>query len=195
MSQLAGVQYLSFVIGADEYAFEILESREVLQYPTVTAVPTLARAVRGVINLRGAAVPIVDLAAVFGQPAPEITKRTCVVVVETEVQPGQASLIGLVVDSVHQVFELRGDEIEPAPVLGNRRRATFIRGLGRLADGFVLLLDLPRILEYVDLDIDLEEVLEDLPLPDAEATREPELEAPYAGVDVSEPEDKELPGP
>ncbi len=159
MKQLnAGTQYLSFVIGPDEYALEILETREVLQYPTVTAVPSMSASIRGVISLRGTAVPIVDLAVVFGQGVQPITNRTCVVVVAT----GEGNLVGLVVESVHQVFELRAGDIEPPPSLGHRGRRKFIRGLGRVGEGFVLLLDLPRVIEHIDLD----ESLQDLPLPE-----------------------------
>src|SRR5689334_11257713 len=119
MKQLnAGTQYLSFVIGTEEYALEILEAREVLQYPNVTAVPSMSASIRGVINLRGSAVPIVDIAVVFGQSFQTITNRTCVVVVSTDAAAG--NLVGLVVGSVHQVFELRAENIEPSPALGHR---------------------------------------------------------------------------
>src|SRR6185436_15512193 len=112
MKQLnAGTQYLSFVIGTEEYALEILEAREVLQYPNVTAVPSMSASIRGVINLRGSAVPIVDVAVVFGQSFQTITNRTCVVVVATDAEAAAGNLVGLVVGSVHQVFELRADSI------------------------------------------------------------------------------------
>jgi purine-binding chemotaxis protein CheW len=183
---MTNAQFLSFVIGAEEYGLEILQSREVLQYPAVTAVPSMSSSVRGVINLRGTAVPVVDLAVVFGKPAQEITKRTCVVVVAIEPQPGEHGLLGLVVESVHQVFELRGEDIEPAPALGHRGRK-FIRGLGRLGGGFVLLLDLPRVLEHIDLD----EPLEDIPLPDAEPELDHEITIEHHDFEPPPPEEKE----
>lgn len=189
MTQPGGsAQYLSFVIGAEEYGLEILQSREVLQYPAVTAVPSVSRSVRGVINLRGTAVPVVDLAVVFGQPAQEITKRTCVVVVAIDAQPGELGLLGLVVDSVHQVFELRAQDVESAPALGHRGRK-LIRGLGKVGDGFVLLLDLPRVIEHVDLD----EPLEDIPLAPAEPELEHEISIEHHDPDPSPTEEEKEP--
>ncbi len=147
-------QYLSFLVGAEQLGLGILESREILQYPTVTSVPSMSSSIRGVINLRGTAVPVVDLAMVFGQEPQQITKRTCVVVVENE----ESKLVGLIVESVHQVFELRPEDIEPPPTLGSRGRMKLVRGLARTADAFVLLLDLPRVFEQIELDEVLEEI-------------------------------------
>ncbi|HEX5060288.1 MAG TPA: chemotaxis protein CheW [Kofleriaceae bacterium] len=168
-SHVLDSQHLSFFIGAEQYGLGILEAREILQYPAVTAVPSRSRAIRGVINLRGTAVPVVDLAAVFGHGVQPITSRTCVVVVASQSPNGESTLIGLVVERVHQVFELRSENIERVPELGMRSRAKFFRGLNRTNDGFVLLLDLPRVLEHVDFDEDLLDIgVDEPPLAEAE---------------------------
>jgi purine-binding chemotaxis protein CheW len=144
-------QYLSFFIGDEEYCLGILESREIIQYPTVTKVPSMPPAIRGVINLRGSVVPVVDLAVLFGFPERPITKWTCVVVVEAQAQ----ELVGIVVDSVSQVIELRAEDVEPPPAFGTQVKHHFLRGMGKLGKGFVLLLDLERVLH----DVALEEVV------------------------------------
>jgi len=182
-------QYLSFFIGAEQYGLGILEAREILQYPVVTAVPSRSSAIRGVINLRGTAVPVVDLAAVFGHGAQQITSRTCVVVVATESLLGESTLIGLVVDRVNQVFDVGTGTVERVPELGMRSRGKFFRGLSRTNDGFVLLLDLQRILDHVHLD-------EDLPDPSAgEATAESAYDhvSVVSTPDPSQPETEEQP--
>ena len=110
--------------------------------------PALPRSVRGLLQLRGAAVPVVDLAVVFGQPERPVTKRTCVVVVANHT--GRS--IGLVVDGIHQVLALGPDEIDPPFTLGASRRTSCLRGTARTSDRFVLLLDLAAVLAQLELE-------------------------------------------
>lgn len=139
-------QYLTFSVGSEEYGLSILDVREILEYGVVTRVPRAPAHIRGVMNLRGRVVPLVDLAVRFGlKPAPP-TARTCVVVVEAELQ-GERTVMGLVVDAVSQVIELSVDEIESAPPFGATVDAVFLSGLGRAGKRFVLLLDIQRVLD------------------------------------------------
>src|SRR5262245_11569179 len=118
-------QYLSFFVGAEQYGLEIIEAREILQYPTVTAVPSMSCSIRGVINLRGTAVPVVDLGQVFGTGAQQITRPTCLVVVGNDSPGRPTSPVGLVGHRGHQGFGLHAGKIEAAPGLGPRRRPKF----------------------------------------------------------------------
>ncbi len=138
-------QFLSFVVGDGDCAVPILQVREILQFEGVTPVPGAPRAVRGVINLRGSVVPVVDVAVKFGRPEIAPTRWTCVVVVEARLGE-QRTLVGLLADSVREVLELRAEEIEPPPALGNGARTEYVVGMGKLGKGFVLLIDVDRLL-------------------------------------------------
>jgi purine-binding chemotaxis protein CheW len=139
------VQHLTFVVGEEEYALEVRHVREVVETIPITRVPSMPPAIRGVVNLRGSVVPVIDLGVRFGLPERTITKRTCVVVVEVELQ-GEPTAMGLLVDAVNQVIELRPDEVEPVPTFGTRVRVDLLRGLGTLGSKFVLLLELDTVL-------------------------------------------------
>jgi len=143
-------QYLTFFIRAEEYAVGILRVKEILEYETVTRVPGMPAHVRGVINLRGAVLPVVDLAAKFGHPETEVTRTTCIVVVETRVE-GELLVIGLLADAVSQVIDLTGEQIEPPPSFGTGIRLDFLTGMGKAEGRLVLILDLDRILSPVEL--------------------------------------------
>ena len=138
-------QYLGFHIGAEEYAIGILRVREILEYDTVTKVPTTPPSIRGVINLRGSVVPVVDLAVKLGLPESVVTRRSCVVVVEILLE-GERTVMGLLADAVSQVLELPASEIEPPPPFGTRIRVECLLGMGRAGKRFVLLLDIDRLL-------------------------------------------------
>ena len=138
-------QYLTFSVAGEEYGVSILSVREILEYDTVTRVPRTPAFIRGVINLRGRVVPVVDLAARFGRPSRDVTKRTCVVIVEVELE-GEGTVMGLVADAVSQVVELGADDIEPAPSFGTHVDVGYLKGMGRLDKSFVLLLDIDRVL-------------------------------------------------
>ena len=137
-------EYLSVSIGDDAYGLGLLDARGIIPYPVVTAVPAMPSAIRGVINLRGSVVPVVDLGVAFGQAPRPTTKWTCVVVIVVE-----EHTIGLVVDSVDQVIDVADAEIEPPPAFGTTVHPRFLRGMGRTTDAFVLLLDLARVLDHV----------------------------------------------
>ena len=143
-------QYLGFHIAGEEYAIGILRVREILEYDTVTRVPTTPASIRGVINLRGSVVPVVDLAVKLGLPESVVTKRSCVVVVEIVLE-GERTVMGLLADAVSQVIDLPATEIEPPPPFGTRIRVECLLGMGRAGKRFVLILDIDRLLSTDDV--------------------------------------------
>lgn len=156
-------QYLTFSLLGEEYAVGLLKVREILEYDTVTRVPKSPAWVRGAINLRGRVVPVVDLAVRFGQKAQDISRRTCIVILDVVVD-GEATVIGILVDSVSQVIDLRDDEIEPAPAFGTKARAEELVGVAPLGKKFALILDVDRVLSSSDAA-----VAASVSLPSAEA--------------------------
>lgn len=139
-------QYLSFQLAGEEFAFGILRVKEILEYDTLTRVPNAPAAVRGVINLRGSVVPVLDLALLFGLPATEVTKRSCVIIVEVQ-GDGQQRVMGVLADAVNQVIELAPETIEPSPTFGSRVRVEYLVGMGKVdSRKFVLILDIDRLL-------------------------------------------------
>src|SRR5206468_11896814 len=112
-------QYLGFHVAGEEYAIGILRVREILEYDVVTKVPTTPPSIRGVINLRGSVVPVVDLAVKLGLPEIAVTKRTCIVVVEVNLS-GERTVMGVLADSVSQVIDLPASEVQPPPTFGTR---------------------------------------------------------------------------
>lgn len=143
-------QYLGFFVAEEEYAIGILRVREILEYDTVTRVPTTPRSIRGVINLRGRVVPVVDLAVKLGLPESVVTRRTCIVVVEVDLE-GERTVMGVLADSVSQVLDLAADAIEPPPHFGTGLRVDCILGMGRTDRKFVLLLDIDKALASDEL--------------------------------------------
>ena len=143
-------QYLTFQLAGDEYGFGILRVKEILEYDTLTRVPSAPAAIRGVINLRGAVVPVVDLAVRFGLPATAVTRRTCIVIVE--VRAGEEDIVmGVMVDAVSQVMDLAEHDIEPPPPFGAKVRVDYLVGMGKIGKGFVLILDIDRLLAEIDV--------------------------------------------
>jgi len=142
-------QYLTFMIGSEVFAIGILAIKEIIEYTSLTAVPMMPECIRGVINLRGAVVPVMDLSLRFGKKAAEVTKRTCIVIVEIEAENG-AQDVGVIVDAVNAVLDIPEAEIEPAPAFGARIRTDFIRGMGKVNGKFVILLDVNHVLSAVD---------------------------------------------
>lgn len=145
-------QYLTFSLGDQLFALEILCIREIIEYGNVTAVPMTPNFIRGVINLRGAVVPVVDLAVRFGRQARESTKRTCIVIVEFDAPSGH-QVMGLVVDAVSEVIEIPAADIEPPPEFGSNVRVDFIRGMGKVANRFVTMLEVQRVLALDEIVI------------------------------------------
>lgn len=138
-------QYLSFTLAGVEYGVGILKVREILQFEEITRVPSTPRSVRGVINLRGAVVPVLDLAAKLGLGETPITPFTCILVVEALLD-GQPTVMGVLADTVREVIELGLDEVELAPAFGTQVRVEFLLGLGKVGRGFVQLLDVDAVI-------------------------------------------------
>ncbi|WP_312679088.1 chemotaxis protein CheW [Stutzerimonas nitrititolerans] len=138
-------QYLTFQLAEEMFAVGIQQVREIIEYGNVTTVPMMPRFVRGVINLRGSVVPVIDLSARFGRGTSTIHRRTCVVIVEIEHEGVQQEL-GMIVDEVSEVLDIPPSEIEPAPAFGARIRADFISGMGKVEGRFVILLDVDKVL-------------------------------------------------
>lgn len=141
----AAGQYLTFALAKELFAVDIHAVREIIEYGHLTSVPMMPPSILGVINLRGAVVPVIDLGLRFGGSATLIGPRTCIVILEIATGDG-LRVIGMVVDAVSEVLELSAEQIEPAPSFGNRIRADFIRGMGKLDERLVVLLDVGRVL-------------------------------------------------
>jgi purine-binding chemotaxis protein CheW len=139
------VQYLTFMLRGEVYAIGILSIKEIIEYGGLTGVPMMPATIRGVINLRGAVVPVMDLAVRFGRPAGEATKRTCIVIVELAVGD-ERQVVGIVVDAVNAVQEIAPADIEPAPSFGMAIAADFVSGMGKVNGKFVILLDIQQVL-------------------------------------------------
>ncbi|AQZ99029.1 chemotaxis protein CheW [Comamonas kerstersii] len=138
------------MLGNDAYAIGILSIKEIIEYTTMTEVPLMPACVRGVINLRGAVVPVMDLQVRFGQTPSPVTKRTCIVIVEVLGPEGQ-QVMGVVVDAVNEVLDIDASDIEPPPAFGTRIRTDFISGMGKVRGKFVILLNVNRVLDLDDL--------------------------------------------
>jgi purine-binding chemotaxis protein CheW len=138
-------QFLAFSFAGCDYAVGILAVKEILQYGEITPVPSTPPSIRGVLNLRGSVVPVVDLAVKFGALATPVTRRSCVLVVETALD-GAPAVMGLVADAVSEVIELRAEDIEALPTFGAHVEVDFLLGVGKVGKKFVLLLDLDRVL-------------------------------------------------
>jgi purine-binding chemotaxis protein CheW len=145
-------QYLTFILGDEMFAIGILSIREIIEYGHLTEVPMTPPFIRGVINLRGAVVPVIDLAVRFGREPRETTKRTCIVIIEVEAEKGRQEM-GIVVDSVSEVLEIPAGEIEPPPEFGTRIRSDFIAGMGKVNGNFVVLLDANRVLSVDEVAV------------------------------------------
>ena len=138
-------QYLTFMLGSEVFAIGILAIKEIIEYGDLTQVPMMPDCVRGVINLRGAVVPVMDLAVRFGKTPAAVSKRTCIVIVETE-REGTREVIGVVVDAVNAVLDIAREDIEPPPSFGPRISTEFIEGLGKVNGRFVIRLAPERVL-------------------------------------------------
>lgn len=138
-------QYLSFFLAGDEYAVSISPVREIIECPPLTKVPGAPAWIRGVLNLRGLVVPVVDLAVKFGLQAGEITRRSCIVILDVSFEDGP-TVIGVIADAVHQVLDLLPEAIQPPPRFGPKVRVDCILGMAENNGKFAVLLDIDRIL-------------------------------------------------
>lgn len=147
---LASIQHLSFRVRQARYALPIELVREIIEYGQITTVPMMPAFIHGVINLRGNVVPVLDLAARFGFELTEPGKRTCIVIIELELDD-QLQRIGLVVDAVDAVLDIDSAEVEPAPPFGTGIRTDFIAGMARDERGFTIILEVRRVLSLDDI--------------------------------------------
>ena len=143
-------QYLTFDLANEQYAVGILRVKEIIEFSTLTTVPKTPAWVRGVINLRGQVVPVIDLALKFGLPATAVTKTTCIVIVEV-VLNGETTVMGVVADAVSQVIDLSANEIEAPPAFGTQVEVDYLLGMGKLGNKFALILDIDRVLAIDEL--------------------------------------------
>ena len=148
--ELSG-KYLTFTLGAEEFGLQILKVREIIGYMEITAVPRAPHDVRGVINLRGQVVPIVDMRARFGMEHTDITDQTCIIVVE--VKAGRQSFhTGIIVDHVCEVLDIDGKDIEPTPQFDTGMDTSFILGMGKINGDVKILLDIDKVLHTQELE-------------------------------------------
>jgi purine-binding chemotaxis protein CheW len=166
-------QYLTFMIGREEYAVSLLKVKEIIEYDTVTQIPKTPEWIRGVINLRGSVVPVIDLAVKFRQAPSVAGKLTCIVITEmlNGVQSGEeAAVMGVMADSVRQVIDLRPQDIEEPPTFGTRVKVDYLLGMARSGKKFCLLLDTEKVLSTDEL-LELPDLAEQ-----ATGESQPELE-------------------
>ncbi|SAI73215.1 chemotaxis protein CheW [Bordetella ansorpii] len=145
-------QYLTFMLGGETYAIGILSIKEIIEYEALTVVPLMPPSVRGVINLRGAVVPVMDLQVRFGRTASPVTKRTCIVIVEIDDADAGRQVLGVIVDAVNEVIEIAPADIEPPPAFGAGIRPDFLSGVGKVRGRFVILLSVDRALSVSVLE-------------------------------------------
>ena len=144
-------QYLTFLLGGETFALCILGIREILEYEPPTDIPMMPAFIRGIVNLRGAVVPVIDLSARFGRGSSAVTKKTCIVIVETT-RHDAVQVLGVVVDSVNEVLEITHSEIEAPPSFGGSVRTDFIEGMGKIRDRFVIVLKLDNVLSIEEME-------------------------------------------
>ena len=143
-------KYLTFALAQEEFGLEILKVREIIGYIDVTAVPQTPPYVKGVINLRGQVIPVIDLRARFGMETAEITGETCIIVVEIA-QAGRTFSTGITVDRVQEVLDIAGADIEDAPQFGGAVDTHFILGMAKISESVKILLDIDKILAGAEL--------------------------------------------
>ena len=144
-------KYLTFALGPEEYGLEILKVREIIGYMAITAVPQTPEHVKGVINLRGQVIPVVDIRALFGMETKEITDETCIIVVEIN-QSKHAFNTGVIVDKVSEVLDIAAEDIEDAPQLGDALDTDFILGMGKVNNSVKILLNIDKVLNGSGLE-------------------------------------------
>ena len=143
-------QYLTFTLDSEIFAVNISKVREVLDFTTITKVPRTPDFMRGIINLRGSVVPIVDLRIKFGMTKTEKTVRTSIIIMDVSLD-GETTILGTLVDSVEEVLDLEPGQIEPAPRIGTRLRTEFIKGMGKRDGQFIIILDIDKVFSSDEL--------------------------------------------
>ena len=145
-------QYLTFSLGGEVFALGILNVKEIIEFGHITEIPMMPAFIRGVINLRGAVVPVIDLSARFGGSSSTVSRRTCIVIVELGIGEERQDL-GVIVDAVNEVLEIPRADIEPPPSFGARIRADFIQGMGKVDGHFVIILNVERVLSTEEITL------------------------------------------
>jgi len=145
-------KYLTFTLADEEYGIGILKIKEIIGMMTVTTVPQTPEFVKGVINLRGKVIPVIDLRLRFGMESMDYTERTCIIVVEIDGTAGTVQ-IGIVVDSVSEVLNIKADEIEDTPTFGTRLNTDYILGMAKMEGGVKILLDINRVLKAEEVEL------------------------------------------
>ncbi|HEX4879778.1 MAG TPA: chemotaxis protein CheW [Limnobacter sp.] len=146
-SDSASHQYLTFQVRGQRLAVEILKIKEIIEFGRITVVPMMQEFISGVINLRGAVVPVVDLSARFGQGKTNVNRRTCVVILESKMGEG-TQVVGLMVEAVNAVVDIVADDMQAPPQFGVGVRADFLSGIGKVMDEFVLILHVESLLDF-----------------------------------------------
>jgi len=144
------MQYLTFKLGEENFAIDVIKAQEILDFVTPTRVPQTPPFMLGVINLRGSVVPVIDLRRKFGIPEGERTRDTCIIVMEIEVD-GERTVVGALVDSVQEVLDLDTEDLEPPPRIGTRLKTEFIKSMGNLNGNFLIVLNIDRIFSTDEL--------------------------------------------
>lgn len=145
-------QFLSFLLGGEPFAISILVVKEIIEYGQLTAVPMMPDFIRGVLNLRGQVLPVIDLSARFGRAQSEVARRTCVIIVEMD-NDGEKQDVGVVVDSVSEVMDIPANTIQPAPAFGAKIRADFISGMVEVDGRFVIILNVDQVLSIDEMAV------------------------------------------
>lgn len=144
-------QFLTFILNGEEYGIGILHIREIIEYNHMTIVPLMPDFIEGVINLRGNVVPVVNLARRFGHEAQAVGKRTSIVVIDIKDNDDESVEVGIVVDVVNEVIELTSTDIAAAPAFGTKIRTDFIKGMGKVDDKLMILLDVDHVLSLKEI--------------------------------------------
>jgi purine-binding chemotaxis protein CheW len=148
--------YLTFVLGTESFGVDVRNVREVLDFTSITRVPRMPEFMRGVINLRGSVVPVIDMRLKFGMEKAEDTVDTCVIVTEISLD-GETTVVGALADAVKEVFDLETGQIEPPPRIGTSLNTEFIRGMGKHDEEFIIILDIDRVFSAEELALVAEE--------------------------------------
>ena len=150
-SSIGSQKFLTFALAGEEYGINVMQVKEIIGMLPVTVLPQTPAYVKGVINLRDKVIPIIDLRCKFDLEQVEPTERTCIIVIETETEEQKQALVGLIIDGVSEVINLKGDEVEPAPTMQSQLREQLILGLAKCENGVKILLDIDKIINHEEL--------------------------------------------
>jgi len=176
-------KFLSFTLGKETYAINVMSIKKIIEYGNTTHLPMMPKFIRGILNLLGNIIPVIDLAVCFGEEAVKPNKQTCIIIVEVrfedETEGEQVLDMGIVVDSVNNVVELLKKDISPPPRIGRQVRTQFIQGIGKIDEHFLVLLNVSQILSVEDFSM-LQDIKQQVPHP--EPLAESHTESEMAGV-------------